>query len=158
MPCKTVTFNHRCIGCGGFLHVPCGIVDANDRSTCHRCIQRLHSTVATKSPKKSVPLAITVAATASPPAGQHNITSPKEKSSEERPVSAATEVSPAPWPSLPPPPPPKTTSHKKQKRDRAETRIGLGKWIKITCGDIFHVLSPNQRQHIPQTLIHFLVR
>ncbi len=151
MPCKTVTFYHRCIGCGGFLHVPCGIVDADDRSTCHHCIRRLHSTVAGKSPRKSLPLATTVAATASPPAEQCKITSPEEKTSAE----AASEVSPVPRPSPPPPPPPpppKTTSRKKQKRDGAETRIGLGKRIKVTRGDIFHVLSPNQRQHIPQDI------
>jgi hypothetical protein len=28
-------------------------------------------------------------------------------------------------------PPPKTTSQKKQKRDGAEVRIGLGKWVKV---------------------------
>jgi hypothetical protein len=146
---------HHCIGCGGFLRVPCGIVDADDRSTCHRCVQKLHSTVAGKHQSKSLPLATTGAATASPPAEQCNITSHKEKSSEERPVSAASKVSPLPRPSPPPPPPlipPKTTSHKKQKRDGAETRIGLGKWIKVTHGDIFHVLSPNQCQHIPQEI------
>jgi hypothetical protein len=58
-----------------------------------------------------------------------------------------------PSPPLPPPsPPPKTPSWKKQKRDGAETRIGLGKWIKVSRGYIFHVLSPNQRQHTPQDI------
>ncbi len=57
-----------------------------------------------------------------------------------------------PRPSPPPPPHPKTTSHKKQKRDGAETRIGLGKQMKVTHGDIFHVLSANQWQHIPQDI------
>jgi hypothetical protein len=47
----------------------------------------------------------------------------------------------------------RTTSHKKQKRDGGETRIGLGKRIKVSRGDIFHVVSPNQRQHIPDLLL-----
>ncbi len=76
MPCKSVTFYHRCIGCGGFLHVTCGIVDAYDCLTCHHCIQRLHSRVAKKSPSKPASLAATMAATASPTAQQCNVTPP----------------------------------------------------------------------------------
>jgi len=45
----------------------------------------------------------------------------------------------------PPPEPPKTTSHKKQKGDGVEIQIGLGKKVKVTRGDIFHVLSPSQQ-------------
>lgn len=80
---------------------------------------------------------------------EQNIVSPQDKSSEVSLDSAATEASSTPWPS---PPPPKTTDHKKQKRDSTETRIGPGKWIKVTHGDSFHVLSPNQREHIPQDI------
>jgi hypothetical protein len=70
MPCKTVTFDHRCIICGGFLYVPCGIAGVDDCSTCFRCIR------VQKSPRKTVPLAVSVAAAIdSTPAGQHNTTS-----------------------------------------------------------------------------------
>jgi hypothetical protein len=31
-------------------------------------------------------------------------------------------------------------------------QIDLGKRVKVTHGDIFHVLSPNQRQFIPQDI------
>jgi hypothetical protein len=166
MPCKTVTFYHRCIVCGGFLHVPCGIVGVDDRSMCLRCHR------VPKSPRKTAPLAVSVtAAINSTPEDQRNTTSAEQTpfsaaaaldstpadrnttSAEQTLFSAETEASAAPRPSPPPPPPPpKTTSHKKQKRDGAETRIGLGKRIEVTRGDIFHVLSSNQRQHIPQDI------
>jgi hypothetical protein len=143
MPCKTVTFYHCCIVCGGFLHVPCGIVGVDDRSMCLRCHR------VPKSPRKTAPLAVSVtAAINSTPEDQCNTTS-----AEQTLFSAETEASAVPRPSPPPPPPPpKTTSHKKQKRDGAEIRIGLGKQIKVTHGDIFHALSANQRQHIPQDI------
>jgi hypothetical protein len=112
-----------------------------------------------KSPRKTAPLAVSVtAAINSTPEDQRNTTSAEQTpfsaaaaldstpadrnttSAEQTLFSAETEASAAPRPSPPPPPPPpKTTSRKKQKRDGAETRIGLGKRIKVTRGDIFHV-------------------
>jgi hypothetical protein len=38
MPNKTVTFNHRCIRCSGFLHVVCGVTDNDDHTTCKKCL------------------------------------------------------------------------------------------------------------------------
>jgi hypothetical protein len=151
MPCKTITFYHRCIVCGGFLHVPCGIVGVDDHSTCLRCHR------VPKSPRKTAPSV--TAAINSTPEDQCNTTSAEQTpfsaaaaaldftpadcnttSAEQTLFSAETEASAVPRPSPPPPPPPpKTTSRKKQKRDGAETRIGLGKRIKVTRGDIFHV-------------------
>jgi hypothetical protein len=54
MPCKSVTFFHRCISCGGFLHVPCGETDANDCTTCKRCLRLKHPTFGNKYPRKTV--------------------------------------------------------------------------------------------------------
>jgi hypothetical protein len=56
MPCKKVTFYHHCISCGGFLHVPCGVTDVDDRTTCNRCVRSSsqHPAFGNKSPKKAV--------------------------------------------------------------------------------------------------------
>jgi hypothetical protein len=48
--------------------------------------------------------------------------------------------------------PPPTTSRKKQKRDGGDVRIGLGKRVKVRRADLFHTLSGEQRDHIPQDI------
>jgi len=52
MPIKTVTFYHHSIMCSGFLHVPCGVTDIDDRTTCLQCYQKSRPNVGDKSPRK----------------------------------------------------------------------------------------------------------
>jgi hypothetical protein len=38
--------------CSGFLHVPCGVTDIDDRTTCLQCYQKSRPNVGDKSPRK----------------------------------------------------------------------------------------------------------
>ena len=154
MPDKTVTFYHRCIKCSGFLHVVCGVTDMDDVTTCLKCVELNRKTVGGKSPRKAVVTFLeaqrTTGATTTTPDAATGTT----EATTATPDADADDLPTTPTLTPPTPGalPPKTTSRKKQKRDGTETRIGLGKRIKVTRGDIFHVLSPNQRQHIPQDI------
>jgi len=154
MPDKTVTFYHRCIKCSGFLHVVCGVTDMDDVTTCLKCVELNGKTVGGKSPRKAVVAFLeaqqTTGATSTTPDAATGTT----EATTATPDADADDLPTTPTLTPPTPGalPPKTTSRKKQKRDGTETRIGLGKRIKVTRGDIFHVLSPNQRQHIPQDI------
>ena len=171
MPNRSVTFYHRCIVCGGFLHVPCEHTDIDDNTTCVKCYPKPNP-FGGKSPRKmastargdsitsptveeleiqDLPQLPTVTQVGGEPEESPGITTRSNRQKQGgKEVDGTGKASPAQLP--PPAPPPKTTSRKKQKRDGAEVRIGLGKRVKVSRGDIFHVLSPNQRQFIPQDI------
>jgi hypothetical protein len=175
MPIKTVIFFHHCIVCSGFIHIPCGVTDIDDRTTCHKCYRISRPNVGGRSPRKlaalfveaqrrgdvimapTVALATQVRAeleTQEEALGMQEIPSPPimmTTRNRQKRANGTEEESPRLQPP-PPPQPPKTTSHKKQKRDGVEVQIGLRKRVKVTHGDIFHVLSPNQQQFIPHDI------
>ena len=128
LPDKTVTFAHKCVMCQGYLHVMCGVVDANDDLRCKTCILKHVAPATPATPAQEEPIA------ASPmlsPMALHAIGVPVASARATiASIDATLAVAAVPQDKMNKgkrsASPKKTTSRKKQKSTTTDTWIGIG--------------------------------
>lgn len=163
---------HKCVVCEGLLHVPCGVTNLNDETLCHNCwghakasaphanTQQAISTIeerAQSGQASAARQAAAVAAASTSPSQAPANTQQAIATIEEQAPAAAAALTVQRPPDVASSAqnqkqkkPPCTTSRKKQKNKEVETRIGVGKRVKIERRNLYHILSTDsQRACLP---------
>jgi hypothetical protein len=135
--------------CQGYLHVICGVVDANDDLCCKTCILK-HVAPATPAQEEPIAASTMLSPMPLPAIGVPGASAQTTIASIDATLAVAAVPQDKMNKGKRSASPKKPTSRKEQKLTTTDAQIGIGKRIKIKRGQLYHILATQlQRDCLP---------